>query len=168
MIIKLTKGRNADFLAISRNDGSRDVATFPKKGVTPHDAIHYFVETGLHLREGFWGTVAVGDSPADIQEIAKIAGHASASRAKLPDAHIIQLLQAERLVECFEADAWSTPADAATFVAIAAAACETSMVPLPPLTAATVEAIRSQIAAFQAVWVDAPIGHVVEFHWEED
>lgn len=167
MIIKLTKGQNADFLAISRNDGSEDAATFPKKGVTPHDAIHYFVEAALELRDGFWGTVARGNSPADIQVIAKNAGHASASRARLPEAHIVQLLQAERLVECFEADAWGAPSDSATFIAIATAAYETSMVSLPPLTCASVEAIRGQIAAFQAKWVVAPIGHVAEFNWEE-
>jgi hypothetical protein len=167
MIIKITKGRTVDFLTISRNDGSIATETFPKKGVTSHDAIHYFVETTLRLREGFWGTMARGNNPADIQAIAKNAGHASASRPRLPDAHIVQLLQAERLVECFEADAWGTSANAETFIEIATAACEASHVPLPLLTPDCVTSVRAQIAAFQAKWVAAPIGYVAEFNWEE-
>ena len=166
-MIRITKGRAADLLEISRNDGTVEVANFPKKGITPHDAIHYFVETALDLRDGFWGTVARGISPADIQEIAKNAGHSSASRAGVPDGHIVQLLQAERLVECFEADAWGAPADAATLIAIASTACETSHVPLPPLTPATVHSIRTQISNFQAEWTVALEGHVAEFIWEE-
>ncbi len=168
MMIKITKGHTVDYLEISRNDGSSATATFPKKGLTSHDAIHYFVETTLHLREGFWGTEARGNDPADIQTIAKNAGHASASRSRLPETHIVQLLQAERLVECFEADAWGETADAETFIEIAAAACEASHVPLPELTPSYVESLRAQIAAFQEIWVAAPIGHVAEFNWEEN
>ena len=167
MLIKITKGRTVDYLEISRNDGSNATETFPKKGLTSHDAIHYFVETTLQLRDGFWGTVARGSTPAEIQTIAKNAGHASASRSRLPDTHIVQLLQAERLVECFEADAWGTAANAETFIDIAAAACKASHVPLPLLTPACVESLRTQIAAFQEKWVVAPIGHVAEFYWEE-
>lgn len=168
MIIKITKGRTVDYLEISRNDGSNANESFPKKGLTSHDAIHYFVEATLQLREGFWGTVARGNSPTDIQAIAKEAGHASASRSRVPETHIVQLLQAERLVECFEADAWGETADAETFIEIAAAACEASHVPLPELTPSYVESLRAQIAAFQEIWVAAPIGHVAEFNWEEN
>lgn len=168
MVIKITKGRTVDYLEITRTDGSVATETFPKKGITSHDAIHFFVESALGLSDGFWGTVARGNSPADIQALAKDAGHASASRAGLPDAHVVQLLQAERVVECFEADAWGVPADAATFIEIATAACEASHVPLPILTPASVASVRTKIAAFQAEWVAAPIGHMAEFHWEEN
>ena len=157
MIIKITKGRTVDYLEISRNDGSTANESFPKKGFTSHDAIHYFVEATLQLREGFWGTVARGNSPTDI-----------ASRSHVPEPHIVQLLQAERLVECFEADAWGGTADAETFIEIAAAACEASHVPMPELTPSYVESLRAQIAAFQEIWVAAPIGHVAEFNWEEN
>lgn len=167
MIIKITKGTDRDFLGIVRDDGSTETATFPKKGVTPHDAIHYFVETELNLPMAFWGMVAKGHSPEDIQEIAKQAGHASASRAQTPDEHIVQLLQAERLVECFESDAWGTPADAETFISIAETACEASFVPMPALTPQSIEAVRTRIAAFQSIWSVAKAGHVAEFQWDE-
>lgn len=167
MIIKITKGNDRDFLNIVRDDGSTEAATFPKKGVTSHDAIHYFVETKLNLRRAFWGLVADGHSPSAIQDIAKRAGHASASRAQMPEEHVVQLLQAERLVECFESDAWGTPADAETFIAIASAACEASFVPMPALTPQSVQALRARIADFQSDWSVATVGHVAEFHWEE-
>ncbi|MEJ2410561.1 MAG: hypothetical protein P8Y48_14945 [Novosphingobium sp.] len=39
--------------------------------------------------------------------ITKACGHASASRAQVPDPAIVELPQAERPVECFEADFWA-------------------------------------------------------------
>ena len=167
MIIKITKGTDRDFLAIVRDDGSTETANFPKKGVTPHDAIHYFVETELNLRTAFWGLVAKGHSPTDIQEIAKQAGHASASRARTPDEHIVQLLQAERLVECFESDAWGAPTDTETFISIAATACEASFIPMPALTPQSIEAVRTRIADFLSIWSVAKAGHVAKFQWDE-
>ena len=167
MIIKITKGLQSDYLAITRNNGSTDATSFPKKGPTSHDAIHYFVEQQLGLQKAFWGMIARGHAFDDIQNIAKNAGHASASRAEKPDAKIVELLQAERLVECFEADQWGGPSDTPTFVAIATAACERSQVLLPPQLFGQLDTLRSRIAKFQAAWFAAPASHVFEFEWEE-
>lgn len=167
MHIKITKGVECDYLTVTRKDGSTDAAVFPKKGPTSHDAIHYLVEYGLGLHNAFWGMIAQGHGFDDIQEIAKNAGHASASRAGIPEAHIVELLQAERLVECFEADQWGAPSDDATFIAIAHAACERSNVPLPAQLANELDTLRRQIASFQAIWSAAHASHVVEFEWEE-
>ena len=167
MIIQITKGLRNDCLAITRTDGSTDATSFPKKGPTSHDAIHYFVESELGLKNAFWGMIASGHGFEDIQNIAKNAGHASASRAEKPDAEIIELLQAERLVECFEVDQWGAPSDAATFIVIATEACERSHVPLPPQLSGQFDTLRSRIANFQASWGAAHVPHVVEFEWEE-
>lgn len=167
MIIKITKGLQSDYLAITRNNGSTDATSFPKKGPTSHDAIHYFVEHELGLQKAFWGMIARGHAFDDIQNIAKNAGHASASRAGKPDDDIVELLQAERLVECFEADQWGGPADSATFIAVAQAACERSQVPLPPQLAEQLDTLRGRIAKFQAIWSAAPVSQVFEFEWEE-
>lgn len=167
MIIKITKGLQSDYLSIARNDGSTDATVFPKKGLTSHDAIHYFVERELGLRDAFWGMIAQGHGFEDIINIAKSAGHASASRAEKPDDHIVELIQAERLVECIEADQWGTPSDVETFMAIAEAACERSLVPLPSQLFEKLETLRSKIAKFQATWSAAHVSHVVEFEWEE-
>jgi hypothetical protein len=81
--ITITKGAKTDWVEIARPDGAPTHFEFPKKGPVPHDAVHLFVETALGLTRGFWGMVADGGAPADIQDIAKAAGHASASHKSL-------------------------------------------------------------------------------------
>lgn len=167
MEITITKGLSEDRIAICHADGRRVETTFPKKGFIPHDAVHVFVERELGLKNAFWGMVKAGRHPEEIAGIAKAAGHASASRNTVPDASIVELLQAERLVECFEADQWSGGSGAAAdLIAMAEVACNTSHVPLPGLDAAQVAAIRSHITAFAGEWMAAPLGHVARFDWE--
>ena len=167
MIIRITKDLQNDNVSIIRDNGSTNATVFPKKGPTSHDAIHYFVEKGLGLDYAFWGMIAKRCDFEEIQTIAKNAGHASAARAGKPEQHIVELLQAERLVECFEAEQWGPPSDNATFIAIAAAACAKSHVPLPPQLPAQLDTLRSQITEFQTGWSTANAMHVAEFEWTE-
>ena len=169
MRIAITKGRMDDLITIERADKSRAETRFPKKGMVPHDAVHFYVERDLGLSRGFWGLVAEGKHPEAIAEMAKQAGHASASRARVPDADIVELLQAERLVECFEAELWSagTGGDTGAFLAVAQTACDYSYVPLPGITADLVTRARDSLERFSANWLASPLGHVVEFIWEE-
>ena len=84
----------------------------------------------------------------------------------MPDAAIVELLQAERLVECFEADQWSGSSGAVEdLIAMAEVACSSSHVPLPAMDAAKVAAIRAEIVAFAQDWMTAPVGHVARFEW---
>lgn len=167
MEITITKGQSEDRIAICHADGRRVETTFPKKGFIPHDAVHVFVERELGLKTAFWGMVATGRHPEEIAGIAKEAGHASASRNTVPAASIVELLQAERLVECFEADQWSGSSGAVEdLIAMAEVACTSSHVPLPAMKAAQVAAIRAEIIAFARNWVAAPVGHVARFDWE--
>lgn len=167
MEITITKGLSEDRIAIVHADGRRVETTFPKKGFIPHDAVHLFVERELGLKQAFWGMVAAGRHPEEIAGIAKAAGHASASRNTVPDASIVELLQAERIVECFEADQWGGSSSAAEdLIAMAEVACGTSHVPLPAFDAAQVGAIRSEIAVFASEWMAARQGHAVCFEWE--
>lgn len=168
MRIAITKGRDFDRIVASRADGSSVETTFPKKGPVPHDAVHWFVERELGLGRGFWGMVAHGHHPEDIAGFAKAAGHASASRARVPDDEIVELLQAERVVECFEADLWSPGGDPADLIAIAETACEGSYVPLPRIGAGEVGTIREKLGAFAREWIAAPAGHVAQFEWEPE
>lgn len=163
--IEFTKGSDRDWIVATRDDGSVEKLSFPKKGLTVHDAVHFFVERDLSLHDAFWGKVEKGSNPEEIQVLAKAGGHASATRAEQPDDSIIELLQAERLVECFEADAWGQPADAESFLEIAKAACESAMVPMPEMDAAKVEQIRENIAAFHADWIKAPAGYTSCLLW---
>lgn len=167
MEITITKGQSEDRIAIAHADGRRMETTFPKKGFIPHDAVHLFVERELGLKQAFWGMVAAGRHPEEIAGIAKAAGHASAARNTVPDASIIELLQAERIVECFEADQWSGSSGAVEdLIAMADVACNSSHVPLPVMDAKQVETIRAKIKAFASEWMAAPLGHVARFDWE--
>ena len=167
MEITITKGQTEDRIVIIRDPGDRIDTRFPKKGHIPHDAVHLFVEGELGLKQAFWGMIAGGRHPDEIAGIAKAAGHASAARNTVPDPAIVELLQAERLVECFGADRWSGGSGpVAELLAMAEVACNASHVPLPVIAAAQVEAIRSQIADFARAWMAAPQGHVARFEWE--
>jgi hypothetical protein len=166
MRIEITKRQSHDRIRVTRSDGSVAETTFPKKGPVPHDAVHWFVERELGLTHGFWGMVAAGRHPEEIGAIAKAAGHASASRAEVPDAAIVELLQAERLVECFEADLWGGGSNAADFLALAETACETSHVPLPQFKCQNIESVRDALGQFARTWIAAPDGHQVSLDWE--
>ena len=167
MEITITKGQSEDRIAICHADGRQMETTFPKKGFIPHDAVHLFVERELGLKQAFWGMVAGGRHPEEIAGIAKAAGHASAARNTVPDASIVELLQAERIVECFEADQWSGSSGAVEdLIAMADVACNSSHVPLPVMGAAQVAAIRGDILSFASEWMAAPLGHVARFDWE--
>jgi len=168
MEITLTKGQRDDCIAVRRLDGSEAVTRFPKKGPVPHDAVHWFVERGLGLEMGFWGLVAAGHHPEDLVELAKAGGHASAKRAAVPDAGIVQLLQAERLVECFEADLWSGHGDDEALLETASAGCGASHVPMPDCPPETVSRIRDALAEFACAWMDADVGHVARLVWPDN
>lgn len=163
----ITKGAKADDIEIRRAKGPASRFSFPKKGPIPHDAVHLFVETTMGLTRGFWGLVLEGQQPEAIQEMAKAAGHASASRARAPDSTIVELLQAERLVECFEAELWSGGADDAALLDLAATACAASHVPLPPIASGALARARGGLADFARVWRAAGEGHVARFEWKD-
>ncbi len=165
MDVHITKGSDRDWIRIIHDNGQIMETTFPKKGAIPHDAVHYFVEHALQFQNGFWAMVAAGEHPEAIAEIAKKAGHASASRASIPAPHIVQLLQAERLVECFEANLWSAGSTPSDFRAMADTACASSFTPSVPLSDEMIENIQSQIAAFAQEWMAAPLGYQFCFNW---
>jgi hypothetical protein len=162
MDVTIIKGSSEDRISMIRADGSRAETTFAKKGPFPHDAVHFAVEKHLDLSDGFWGKVASGSHPEEIAEMAKAAGHASASRAQVPEPHIVQLLQAERIVECFEADMWGGPVADDMLLETIAVACEYSYVPLPGIDCAKIASIRDELARLRAQWTSGKI----EFRWE--
>jgi len=165
LTITLTKGPRDDGIAIARADGSSAETRFPHKGPVPHDAVHYFVERGLDLPQAFCGLIAEGRHPEEIAALAKAQGHASAARAQVPGADIVQLLQAERLVECFEAQLWAHAAPDAAFMDIARVACETSHVPLPLVTLDQCGAVMDEIFDFAKTWMAAAVGHAATLEW---
>ena len=168
MQIRITKGRADDHILIRRDDGSEVATRFPKKGPIPHDAVHLAVERVLGLDEAFWGMVGAGHHPEAIADMAKAAGHASASRGRVPDAGFVQAIQAERAVEAFEADHWSGgTGDPEGIRFMTHSGCEQSHVPPLPMDDAAVEAIRADIADFATRWAALPEGETIEVTWPE-
>lgn len=163
--VSITKGASHDTISVRRAGEEVSNFAFPKKGPIPHDYVHFIVERALRLRRGFWGMVAEGTAPIEIQEMAKRGGHASASRPQSPAPEIVELIQAERLVECFEADLWSGTADNETFRDVASAACAHSFVPCPLLDDVMINNVRGQVAAFAKSWTAAPVGASFAFRW---
>lgn len=168
MQITITKGETDDRVEVLRGDGSRVVTTFPHKGPLPHDLVHFVVESELGIGGGFWGMVAAGRHPEEIAAIAKAAGHASAKRAGIPDAAVLEIVQAERAVECFEADLWdSSEGDAETFRAVLAAACERSFVPAPEVSDTAMHRIRASLAEFREQWSKLARAESLLLEWRE-
>lgn len=165
MRIEVTKGRTDDGIRITRADGSVASTRFPKKGPFPHDLVHVAVEDALGLRRAFWGMIAGGRHPEDIAALASALGHSSAAKAHVPDPSIIELIQAERLVECFEAEIWGGPASLEDLQSIADAAFSTSLVPRVELSAEGVGAIRARLATMQAEWNSLPPGGTLACDW---
>ena len=168
MRITITKGEDEDRIEAVRADGSSVSTRFPHKGPVPHDAVHFHVESALAIRDAFWGMVAAGKYPQEIADIAKVAGHASAKRAEVPDASIVPLLQAERLVECFEADMWSGGETGPEVLRdTIAAACAQSLVPPVEIADDTICAIQSQLKALLRRWPATAAGEqlVLDCTW---
>ena len=168
MRITITKGERSDRIDTLRANGGEVSTTFPHKGPIPHDAVHFFVESGLGITEGFWGMVAAGRHPEEIAGMAKEAGHASAKRARLPDPAIIPIIQAERAVECFEADLWSGGDSHPHMIREAiAAGCAQSLVPAIEISDEAVDRIRSELKQLLTSWTAGGPGQRVVLEWAE-
>lgn len=144
---------------------ARPRSSFRTKGPTPHDAFHLFVERELGLAHGFWGLVAGGLDPGAVGAMAAAGGHASASRARVPDPEIVELIQAEGLVECFEAESWSGSADDDGIRLMADAGWDASHVPPIALKGETIAAIRAAIGGFAREWAALPLDGELALDW---
>jgi hypothetical protein len=168
MRITITKGEREDRIEALRGDGSHVATTFPKKGPLPHDLVHFVVESELAIRDGFWGMVAGGRHPEEIADLAKAAGHASAKRAAIPDESIVAIVQAERAVECFEADLWGgSHGDPQTFREVIAAGCAQSLVPALGLSDESLQRIRARLVELRGQWGKMGRGESLVLDWDQ-
>ncbi|MEE4153506.1 MAG: hypothetical protein V2I27_05050 [Erythrobacter sp.] len=166
MRVRFTKLKDGwQEVAVLREGACPSPFRFPPKGPVPHDATHLFVESVFGLQRGFWGRVAAGQDPQAVEEEAKAGGHASAKRAQVPAPGLVELLQAERLVECFEAELWSGSSDDAGLSAMARAGWEASHVPPLELDATRLAAVRQRMSAFAHEWAQLAIGGMIACEW---
>ena len=166
MKIRITKGAKEDDIQVLRDDGSAVRTRFPHKGPVPHDVAHLIVERQLGLNDSFWGKVARGAHPDELAAMAKAAGHASAKRAETPGAEIVEIIQAERIVEAFEAELWSDVADDESVLAMARSGCDGSLVPEIAMTSEAIRAIRSGLRSFRDRWASVEVGEHVDLEWQ--
>lgn len=167
MQIEIIKGAGRDdTLRVTRADGSVAQAQVSKKGPLPHDAVHVIVESELGFGAGFIGLIAAGRDPGEIANLAAAMGHSSARKAHTPDAAIIELIQAERLVECFEAEAWGGPADLETLQSVADAAFADSLVPRIVLPETAIARIRARLDQLKVDWLPLAPGAKLAFIWD--
>ena len=167
MEIALTPAGARERVSITRPDGSTSEFSIPRKGVVSHDLVHFCVESALGLKRGFWGSVAAGEDPEAIQERAKVGGHASASRATTPASDLVELLQAERLVEGFEAESWCGTVDDAGLLAMARAGWEASYVPALMLEPEDLAAVRAMLDELGGQWKALEPGASLHLEWKE-
>ncbi|WP_284124505.1 hypothetical protein [Parerythrobacter aestuarii] len=164
MRIEIALRERTEHVTVERADGSTAVFVISRKGPLPHDAYHFFVEQAFGIDDGFWGRVAQGEDPEAIQLAAIAGGHASAKRATEPDPALIGLIQAERLVECFEAESWSGSADDGAIAAMARAGWQASHVPPLELSAAALARVRTGLRELADKWREG----AVKLTWEEE
>jgi hypothetical protein len=95
---KLGKTDKLDLLRYLRNDGSSTEAAMPRQGILPHDLIHFAVETGLCLKNGFTGLVARGAAATFAMETT----HDPIGKEVEAEA-----IQVEAIVEALQTQLWS-------------------------------------------------------------
>jgi hypothetical protein len=166
MRITITKGERSDRIEAERPDGSSIATDFPHKGPIPHDVSHYIVETELGIADGFWGLVGSGRHPDEIAGLAKAAGHASAKRASVPAESIVGIVQAERAVECFEADLWcGASSEPETLREMIATGSDQSLVPPIDVSDDAIGRIRGNLSDFANRWAALKPGESLSLEW---
>jgi hypothetical protein len=165
MDIRIIKGERTDRIEARRSDGSSVGFDFQHKGPIPHDVVHLVVEDVLGITEGFWGLLARGMEPHAIGEMAKAAGHVSAKRALKPEPSIVPIVQAERIVEAFEADLWGGGSSNEAEREMIRGGCEQSLVPVPAISDEQIERVRAALSDFRDRWAGSAAGMAEQLSW---
>jgi len=120
------------------------------------------------MEQGFWGRVANGALPGEVAAMAIAGGHASASQAQKPSDDIVELLQVERLVECFEAQSWSENEDDTWLLEMARVGWSASFVEEPGGVIVSLPSIRGELQTFAQRWKALKTGESMALNWDGD
>ena len=145
---KLGKADKLDRLRYLRADGSSTEAVMPRQGILPHDLVHFVVETGLGLKNGFTGLIARGADVAFTMEATHDpAGHTVSTEA----------IQVESIVEALQSQLWSGQFAMDDFVEGVRTACLLHDRPTFDFAdAAAGQRLFDQALALNAQWVAVP------------
>jgi hypothetical protein len=141
MKLVATKGLphdKTDRLQYLRDDGSSCENAMPRQGILPHDLVHFVVESGLGLGNGFLSLVARGANAAYVMEQAHERRNEEIER---------QAIQAEALVEALQTQLWNGGFDREAFLFGVATASRYRGVEPPPLEGLDLEAVLYTAAA---------------------
>jgi hypothetical protein len=157
MTIQFTKGRNKpDTLTCRRNDGS---CTWTALNLAAgHDLGHYAIETTLGLRHAFFGLLAQGWAIQDFERPDPTTGR----KPVIPP----EALQAEVLAGLLDLERRSRrPPTHGAFLEMLTSACAGFGLPVPALSAAQLDRIRSCHAALLRQWAELPEGTSLELEF---
>ena len=141
MKLVFTKGSGKyDLMEVFREARSPERVECPKQRIIPHDMVHYAVEHSLQIR-GFLQRVKSGEAAAF-----QMNGEGETDSV-------------ERLVEVFQADAWSGGASSCVeMIDMYAVTCLARACPALPLDADAIQAVRLTIADLTDRWQSVPVG----------
>ncbi|PSN11772.1 hypothetical protein C7293_22990 [filamentous cyanobacterium CCT1] len=146
-----------DWLECVRQDGSSTRCPMPKQGILPHDLVHYVVESTLALRHGFYRLIAAGVG------FPTSAPPWDADQFQIED--LTEALQAESLVECFQAEMWNGFQPSENFLEILEVTCQQRQVASPAqVTEENVQRVRSQLQHFTQTWDALSVGQTLAVH----
>jgi hypothetical protein len=153
LAIKGAASAKSDTLRFVRADGSASEIDMPRQGVLAHDLVHYVVESGLGLGDGFLSLVAAGADARFVMALTHDVGRAQVERGAV---------QAEAIVEALQTQLWSGAFDVEAFaygvrMAAEARGIEPPGLPGPERCAALFEHARRLHAHWVAL---APFGQM--------
>lgn len=145
MQLVFTKGAGKfDRMEVLRTGQPAEVIECPKQGIIPHDMVHYAVEHTLDAR-GFLSRVSQGEAAAF-----QMQGEEQSDAV-------------ERLVEVFQADAWSGGHSAAPdLIELYRVTCDARSCPMLDVDEQAILQVRAVIADLTARWSAVPVNGTLE------
>lgn len=145
---KLGKADKMDRLRYLRADASSTETAMPRQGILPHDLVHYVVEMGLELKNGFTGLLARGASATFVMDLT----HEPAGKGVETEA-----IQVECIVEALQTQLWSGQFDNDDFLEGVRTACLAHDCPTFVFAdAAAGQRLFGRAQALNAEWMAVP------------
>ncbi len=141
---KRPPSEKSDLLRFIRQDHSVCEIEMPRQGVLPHDLVHFVVETGLKLSDGFLSMVAQGADAQFVMELTHDTQRRDVERGAM---------QAEAIVEALQTQLWSGNFDHDAFAYGLQTATGARNIEAPAAPAESLgRALFQQAVGLNAIW----------------